>query len=53
MHVTHLNDQSSPLAVSSVPPFPHKEWRIPFWRLARHAADLSNGSIQQTPSALE
>jgi hypothetical protein len=27
MHVTYLDDQSSPLAVSSASPFRHKEWR--------------------------
>ncbi len=27
MHVTYLDDQLSPLAVSSAPPFRHKEWR--------------------------
>ena len=27
MHVTHLDNQSSPLAVSSSSPFRHKEWR--------------------------
>ena len=37
MHVTHLDDQSTPLAASL--------------RLARLAADMSNGIIQQTPRA--
>jgi hypothetical protein len=27
MHVTYLDDQSSPLKVSSASPFRHKEWR--------------------------
>jgi hypothetical protein len=50
MHVTHLDDHASPLAVATVPPFRHKEWRKP-WpsRLARLIADLSNGIIQQPP----
>jgi hypothetical protein len=50
MHVTHLDDHASPLAVATVPPFRHKEWRK-LWpvRLARPIADLSNGTIQQPP----
>ena len=27
MRVTHLDDQTSPLAVSSASPFRHKEWQ--------------------------
>ncbi len=40
MHATYLDDQSSPLAVSSA------------LRLARRAANLSNGIDQQTPRPL-
>ena len=27
MHVTHLDDQASPLAAFSAPPFRYEEWR--------------------------
>ncbi len=29
MHVGHLDDDASPLAVGVAPPFRHQEWRIP------------------------
>ena len=51
MHVTHLDDQASPLAVSSAPPFPSaRSGETSSLRLAPLAADLSNGIPQQTPS---
>ncbi len=49
MHVTDLDDQSSPLAASSVPPFHPRSGKTWFLRLARLAADLGNGINQQTP----
>jgi hypothetical protein len=49
MHVTHLDDQASPLAAFSAPPFRPEEWRNSALRLARLAANLSNGIIQWTP----
>ena len=50
MRVTHLSDQSSPLAVSSAPPFRSRSGKPSSLRLARLAADLSNGNNQHTPS---
>ena len=49
MHVTHLDDQSSPLAVSSASPSATRSGETLSWRLARLAADSSNGINQQTP----
>jgi hypothetical protein len=49
MHVTDLDDQSSPLAASSVPPFHPRSGKTSFLRLARLAADLGNGINQQVP----
>ena len=48
MHVTHLDNRSSPFAVSyhSAP----RSGEALSLRLARLAADLGNGMIQQTPS---
>ena len=51
MHVTHLSDQSSPFAVSSAPPFRSRSGKTSSLRLARLAADLSNGINQQTPGS--
>ncbi|MDP3984756.1 MAG: hypothetical protein Q8Q52_07130, partial [Acidimicrobiia bacterium] len=50
MHVTHLDDQASPLAAFSAPPFRSEEWRnLGLASCARLAANLGNGIIQQTP----
>ena len=49
MHVTHLDDQSSPLAVSSASPFRLRSGEASSLRLPRLAAELSNGINQQTP----
>ena len=51
MHVTHLSDQSSPLAVSSAPPFRSRSDETSSLRLARLAADLSNGINQHAPGS--
>ncbi len=52
MHVTHLDNQSSTLAVSSASPFRTRSGETSSSRVARLAADLSNGIIQQTPGDL-
>jgi hypothetical protein len=52
MHVTDLDDQSSPLAASSVPPFHPRSGKTSFLRLARLAADLGNGINQRAPRRL-
>jgi hypothetical protein len=52
MHVADLDDQSSPFAASSVPPFRPRSGETSFLRLARLAADLGNGINQQTPRFL-
>ena len=49
MHVTDLDDQTSPLAASSAPPFHPRSGETSSWRLTRLAADLGNGITQQTP----
>ena len=50
MHVTDLDDQPSPLAASSAPPFHPRSAETSSWRLTRLAADLGNGITQQTPN---
>jgi hypothetical protein len=53
MHVTHLDDQASPLAAFSAPPFRSEEWRnLGLASCARLAANLGNGTIQRTPRQL-
>jgi hypothetical protein len=47
MHVTHLDDQASPFAAFSAPPFRTEEWRnLGLASCARLAANLGNGIIQ-------
>jgi hypothetical protein len=50
MHVTHLDDQASPLAAFSAPPFRTEEWQnLGLASCARLVANLGNGIIQPAP----
>jgi len=54
MHVTHISDQVIATRFVLGPAIPPKgSTGTSFVRLARLAADLSNGSIQQSPSATQ
>ena len=50
MHVGHLDDHSSPLAVASFSPFPTRSSDNESLRLARLITDLTNAINQQPPS---